>query len=107
MCDILLIYFLCVYMYVCVQWMEVGASGVNGRHAEPTAPCGGAGNVPNLHPARVGKNARGWISNLSTAPVSSAHRVSTTISVISLINRLKQRLPLLITKCDVKPGMHQ
>ncbi|KTG43534.1 hypothetical protein cypCar_00015288 [Cyprinus carpio] len=70
-----------VYVYVFVQWMEVGASGVSGRHAEPTAPCGGAGNVPNLHPAPVGRTARAWIFNPSTAPVSSAHRVSTTISV--------------------------
>lgn len=82
---------------VCVQWMAVGVNGVNGRHAEPTAACGGVENVPNLRLAPVGRNARAWIFSPSTVPASNALRVSTTTSVPWLIHWLNDRLPLLIT----------
>lgn len=84
-------------VHVCVQWMAVGVNGVNGRHAEPTAACGGVENVPNLRLAPVGRNARAWIFSPSTVPASNALRVSTTTSVPWLIHRLNDRLPLLIT----------
>lgn len=80
MCDGFLIRrLLCVCVCVCVQWMEVGVSGVNGRHAEWTAACGEAGNVPNPRQVQEEKSARAWMSSRSTAQASSAHRVSTSL----------------------------
>lgn len=64
------------FHFVCLQWTEAGVNGANGQPVVLTVPCGGAGSAPNPHLAPGAKTAKGWTSSRSTAPASSAHRVS-------------------------------
>lgn len=51
-------------------------NGASGQPVVLTVRCGGAGSAPNPHLALGARTAKGWTSSLSTAPASSAHRVS-------------------------------
>lgn len=64
------------FHYVFLQLTEAGVNGASGQPVVLTVRCGGAGSAPNPHLAPGAKTAKGWTSSLSTAPASSAHRVS-------------------------------